>query len=382
MRCKRVSGRLKYFLGGALLCAPPQGGAWVPRTGTTAAPQPARRPGKSRTPTFHSNTAVSWNWSATGPIPPCFDAILLAIPNHTWTSGWPTWKNWLSLSQSRTRKRTSISPAPSTSPRSARSSKPWRRKSRSRNPRRPRFSGTDHAFIARIEPFDEGRAPLEHRALVHVALVGDLVGVDRWRLGHHHEPRRVGRAAAGKTPQHAAETRTDVVRPQILRCRTEEHQRAKLVAIVARDHGILDERIGRRDEPDAHRAGVHQCAGGELEVLGDAAVEDDAFRRVRRVGELHGVADAVKALVVECRPGQVGALVVARRDIGAAHPHLELSRRRHQLQLASGDRQADDAGALHEEVHRAGERRGLGRAPRREHRQAAAFFVLRQPLDT
>src|SRR5712691_2364333 len=247
MRCKRVSGRLKYFLGGALLWGPPQGGAWQAGIGTTAAPQPARRPGKSRTPTFHSNTAVSWNWSATGPIPPCFDAILPAIPNHTWTSGWPTWKNWLSLSQSRTRKRTSISPAPSTSPRSARSSKPWRRKSRSRNPRRPRFSGTDHAFIRRIERFNEGGAPLEHRTLVHVALVGDLVGVDRRRLGHDHQARRAGRAASRKAPQHASKARTDLLRRQIPRGGTEEHQRAKLVAIVARDHGILDERIGRRE---------------------------------------------------------------------------------------------------------------------------------------
>src|SRR5438876_745332 len=153
-RCKRVSGRLKYFLAGALLRGPPQGEAWGPRTGTTAAPQPARKPGKSRIPTFRLNTAASWNWSATAPIPPCFDPTLAATPNRTWTSGWRIWKSWLSSSQCRTAKPISTSPAPSTSPRCARSSKPWRRKSRSGNPRRPRFSGTDHAFIARIEPFD------------------------------------------------------------------------------------------------------------------------------------------------------------------------------------------------------------------------------------
>src|SRR6267143_497770 len=213
MRCKRVSGRLKYFLGGALLCAPPQGGTWGPRTGTTAAPQPARKPGKSRIPTFQLNIVASWNWSATVPIPPCFEPILAATPNHTWTSGWPIWKSWLSSSQSRTRKRTSISPAPSTSPRCARSSKPWRRKSRSRNPRRPRFSGTDHAFIRRIERFNEGGAPLEHRTLVHVALVGDLVGVDRRRLGHDHQAGGAGGAARfeGKSLQRLHEARADRV---------------------------------------------------------------------------------------------------------------------------------------------------------------------------
>src|SRR6267143_1566718 len=210
MRCKRVSGRLKYFLAGALLCAPPQGGTWGPRTGTIAAPQPARKPGKSRIPTFQLNTAASWSWSATAPIRPCFEPILAAIPNHTWTSGWPTWKSWPSLSQSRTRKTTSTSPAPSTWPRSARNSRPWRRRSRSR-------LSIDHAFVVRIKLLHERRPPLEHRTLVHVALVGDLVGVDRRRLGHDHQAGGAGRAASRKAPQHASKARTDLLRRQIPR---------------------------------------------------------------------------------------------------------------------------------------------------------------------
>src|SRR6266550_3871594 len=102
MRCKRVSGRLKYFLGDALLGGPPQGGRWGPGIGSTAVLQRANKRGKSRIATFQPNTAASWNWSATGPIPPRFEPTLAATPDHTWTSGWSIWKSWLSSSQCRT----------------------------------------------------------------------------------------------------------------------------------------------------------------------------------------------------------------------------------------------------------------------------------------
>src|SRR5262245_19028925 len=42
----------------------------------------------------------------------------------------------------------------------------------------------DHAFTACVQPIDQGLAPLQRGALVDVALVGDLVAVDRGRLGH------------------------------------------------------------------------------------------------------------------------------------------------------------------------------------------------------
>ena len=35
-----------------------------------------------------------------------------------------------------------------------------------------------------IQLFDQGRAARAHRRLIHIALVGDLVGIDGGRLGH------------------------------------------------------------------------------------------------------------------------------------------------------------------------------------------------------
>src|SRR5258706_617484 len=124
------------------------------------------------------------------------------------------------------------------------------------------------------------------------------------------------------------------------------------------NYRVLDQRVAGGDQLDAHRADVDPGAGGELEVLDHAAVEHDAARRVGRVGELHRVADAVEALAVECRLGQVGTAVVTGHDVRPAYPHLELTGIGHQLELAARHPQADDAGALDPGVHRGSERPG------------------------
>src|SRR5882672_9601472 len=49
--------------------------------------------------------------------------------------------------------------------------------------------------------------------------------------------------------------------------------------IMSGDHGVLDQRVARRDELDANRAGVHPGSRGELEILGDAAVEHQPLLR-------------------------------------------------------------------------------------------------------
>src|SRR5437016_2309720 len=63
--------------------------------------------------------------------------------------------------------------------------------------------------------------------------------------------------------------------------------------------------LGGGDELHTDRADVDPGARGKLEVLGDAAVEHDALRRVVGVGELHRIADAVKPLVIERRARQI-----------------------------------------------------------------------------
>ena len=82
-----------------------------------------------------------------------------------------------------------------------------------------------------IKLFDQRRAAVEHRALVHVALVGDLVGVDRRRLGHHEEPRAgTGGAAAllRELREHGRKARADGLGRHVLGAGAEEHQRADL----------------------------------------------------------------------------------------------------------------------------------------------------------
>src|SRR4030081_1847334 len=67
--------------------------------------------------------------------------------------------------------------------------------------------GSDDDFAGRtigVQVLDQDRAPLEHRPLVDVALVGDLVRVDRGRLGHDegaHRVRRRARTPASSSPR-------------------------------------------------------------------------------------------------------------------------------------------------------------------------------------
>ena len=64
------------------------------------------------------------------------------------------------------------------------------------------------------------------------------------------------------------------------------------------------------------------------------------------IGKGHGVADQIKAFGIERLRGQFRRLPVARRDIRAAHAHLELVAGRHQLQFGARDRHADIAGTF------------------------------------
>ena len=68
-----------------------------------------------------------------------------------------------------------------------------------------------------------------------------------------------------------------------------------------------------------------QVPVSELEVLGQAAVEEQALAGVAGVDEAAGVADAVEALLVEGGRGRVGIAVIAGRDVRAPDAQLELS---------------------------------------------------------
>ena len=123
------------------------------------------------------------------------------------------------------------------------------------------------------------------------------------------------------------------------------------------------DRRGGGERADAQRADMHPGSGGELEVLGQPAVERDALGGIGRIDQAHRVARAVEALLVERRGGEIGPLPVARRHVRAAHAHFELAAARHQLDLDARHRHADRAGAVDQEMGGGRERRRLGRAP-------------------
>ena len=129
----------------------------------------------------------------------------------------------------------------------------------------------------------------------------------------------------------------------VLRGGAQEDERADLVAVVAGDHRILDQRVAGGDQLDADRAGVDPGAGRELEILGDAAIENDALRRIVGIGELDRVADPIEVLLIEGGLRQVRPLVIARHHVRPAHAHLELAGGGHELQLAFRNRQPDRA---------------------------------------
>ena len=99
------------------------------------------------------------------------------------------------------------------------------------------------------------------------------------------------------------------------------------IAVRAGDHDVAH--IGRamRDEGDAQRPDADPGAGRELEVLGDAALEQQALFGVGRIVEPQRVAEPVEALLVERLRGQLRLAPVARRDVRAAAAAPRICRR-------------------------------------------------------
>ena len=140
-------------------------------------------------------------------------------------------------------------------------------------------------------------------------------------------------------------------------------QQADKRPVLPRDERVEQDRRGRGDRVGAQCADLHEGAGHQLELLGDTAGKNQTLRRVLRVDEGTGVADAIKALVVESRAGQFRLVEVARRDMDAAQPQLIGRPRGHHLQLDARKRQADQADALGVPISAGRGRRGLGRTP-------------------
>src|ERR1700683_539435 len=113
-----------------------------------------------------------------------------------------------------------------------------------------------------------------------------------------------------------------------------KHQCGNVVTVRAGQHHVAHQRREMGDESPAQRADADPGPGRELEIFGEAAVEQQAFGRIGRIGELDRVADLVKALVVERVSREMGRLVIAGRDVEAPEPRFELAVARHELELA------------------------------------------------
>jgi hypothetical protein len=157
-----------------------------------------------------------------------------------------------------------------------------------------------------------------------------------------------------------------------------EDEQADFLAIVAGHDDVLRDGGQQFHRLDAQRANADPRARHQLEIFRHASVEEQAFVRIVGVGEAHRVADHVEALVVEGRFRQVVALPVAGRDIGASNADFEFAAIRREFQFDAGRRRADVAGAIGLKVTVRGQRRRLGRPPRRHHRDRMARRLARQ----
>src|SRR2546422_589327 len=146
-------------------------------------------------------------------------------------------------------------------------------------------------------------------------------------------------------------------------CDIGEDQKTDLRAPVARDDDVLSERRERGNGTDAQISDSHPGPGRELEILREAAVEDEAALGYRLIRKSHGIADPVKAFLIEFARGELGSTPIAGKYVGAAHADFHLFATRQELQLASGHRQADHARALGLKMTVRGEWCGLRRPP-------------------
>ena len=129
--------------------------------------------------------------------------------------------------------------------------------------------------------------------------------------------------------------------------RRRPHQGGCVVLVLARDHCIMDPRGARRHEVRAQGADADPGAGGQLEILGHAPVENQALRRIGLIDEFRRVPKAVEAFLVESLLRLLRIAVIAGHNGRALDPDLQLGPVRHELQRHARQRQADEADALH-----------------------------------
>src|SRR5580658_10252011 len=250
-----------------------------------------------------------------------------------------------------------------------------------------------------VQVFDQARAICKHRTLVDGTLVGHLADVERRQFGEQDGAADAARRAAARLQQRVEEARElgaharvgeqngdssiggETGRQLAADIGIGKHQRGNVVTVRAGQHHVAHQQCEMGDESSAQRADADPGPGRELEIFGEAAVEQEALGRIGRVGELDRVADLVKALVVERVSREMRRLVITGSDVDAFEPRFELAVARHELELHAGQRQADIASAFGFPTAGNRCRRRLRRAETRQKHDALACGLDREPLD-
>ena len=139
-------------------------------------------------------------------------------------------------------------------------------------------------------------------------------------------------------------------------------QRGQGLAVGRGEHDVVCVRREVREQPRAKRTDAHPRAGGQLEVLVQAAVESKSLGGIVRVHPDQGVAKQVVAFLVE---RSARARIVApepRSDTRTSQPRFESRAARYKLELHARHGQADHARACIIACHAQSERRALGGA--------------------
>src|SRR6267142_2476511 len=96
------------------------------------------------------------------------------------------------------------------------------------------------------------------------------------------------------------------------------------VELVDQEATMIQHRAGR-DKPGAERADADPGAAGELEILGNAAIEIEAGAEIVCNDRLDRSAEFVKTLVVKSRGGQLRLTPISRRDVRPFGANLQFA---------------------------------------------------------
>src|SRR5580693_9253118 len=146
-----------------------------------------------------------------------------------------------------------------------------------------------------VEVFDQRGAICKHGARVDGTLVGHLADIERRQLGEQDGAANAARRTAARLQQSVEEAREFAAHALVgeqsgdgsigreIGCELAagvgigKHQRGDVVTVAAGQHHIAHQRCKMRDERGAQRPDADPGAGRELEIFGEAAVEQEAL---------------------------------------------------------------------------------------------------------